>query len=121
MEFLLGHGETIGYEELHGIGGVLEQERELLLLGRTEVLEHEVGGVLATGRPSHAHADAVEVLGAEGPGDVAEAVVAALAAAEFRRTVLKGMSSSSCTAITWSAVTSWKRARAPTGPPLRFM
>src|SRR5919107_120915 len=68
-------------ELLGGVGGLGDQEVELLALGRGEVLEHEVGGVLAAGRAADADAHPEVVLRAGGAGDRPQAVVAALAAA----------------------------------------
>src|SRR3954452_16198342 len=78
---VLGRLETAGQQQLGGVGGLDEQEVELLALGGGEVPEHEVGRVLPARRPADADADAEVVLGAAGAGDRAQAVVAALAAA----------------------------------------
>jgi hypothetical protein len=84
VDFLLGFQQAVPDQELDGVGGVVEQERQFLLLDGAEVLEHEVGRVLPTGWPSHADPDTVVVLGAEGLADVAETVVPALSPAELQ-------------------------------------
>ena len=78
----------------------------LLALGRGEVLQDEVGGVLPAGRAADADAHAQVVLGAERLRDRAQPVVAALAAALLEPDVAGGMSSSSWMTTRRSAGTS---------------
>ena len=58
MEPVLGGLEAVGQEGLGGVGCEVDGELQLLLLRTREALEHEVGGVLATGGTADAEADA---------------------------------------------------------------
>src|SRR6478609_2041776 len=82
VEPLLGVQEPDLDERFDGVGPVVEQEgQHVRALGLGEVLEDEVGGVLASRRPSDPEADAEVVLRADRLGDGAQAVVPALTAA----------------------------------------
>src|SRR6478609_3289315 len=82
VEPLLGVQEPDLDERFDGVGPVVEQEgQHVRALGLGEVLEDEVGGVLASRRPADPEADSEVVLGADRLGDGAQAVVPALTAA----------------------------------------
>src|SRR6476661_5203686 len=82
VEPLLGVEEPDLDERFDGVGPVVEQEgQHVRALGLGEVLQDEVGGVLASRRPADPEADAEVVLGADRLRDRAQAVVAALTAA----------------------------------------
>ena len=67
-----------------------DEQVELLALGRGEVLEHEVGGVLAARGAADADPHPQVVLGAGGAGDRAQPVVPALAAAALEPDDVEG-------------------------------
>src|SRR5690606_20586561 len=75
MPALLRGEQALTHQILGGGGGIREQRRKLFAFGLGEGREHEIGGVLATGRASDADAHAREVGGAERGLDVAQAVV----------------------------------------------
>src|SRR6476661_2502595 len=82
VEPLLGVEEPDLDERFDGVGPVVEKEgQHVRPLGLGEVLEDEVGGVLASRRPADPEADSEVVLGADRLGDGAQAVVPALTAA----------------------------------------
>src|SRR3954464_8550261 len=67
-------------QERGGVGGLGDEEGQLLALGRGEVLEHEVGRVLPAGWTADADADPQVVLAPGRAADRAQPVVPALAA-----------------------------------------
>src|SRR3712207_2256411 len=69
VDLVLGGLQAAGEQQLRGVGGLDQQEVQLLALGRREVPEDEVGGVLAARRAADAHAHAQVVPGAQGPRD----------------------------------------------------
>ena len=62
VEPQLSRRETLENEHLHGIGGRVDEPRELAPLDGREVLEDEVGSVHPAGRPPDAHPDPQVVL-----------------------------------------------------------
>jgi hypothetical protein len=90
VEALLGGGEPLEDERLDGVGRVRDQQLERAALGGGEGGEDVVGGVPAARRAAHAHPDSQVVLGAERLGDVAQAVVPALAAAALQAHRVEG-------------------------------
>src|SRR4051795_13070989 len=56
VDLVLRGLETAREQELRGVGGLVEQDRQLLALGGGEVLEHEVRGVLPARRAADADA-----------------------------------------------------------------
>src|SRR3954453_159539 len=81
---VLGGFEPLRQQRLDGVGGAVDVEREVLAFGRSPLPQDVVGRVLASGRTSDAEAHPQIVLGAEGGGDGAEAVVPAVPAAPLQ-------------------------------------
>ena len=81
MEARLRRDQAVGDDEFGRIGRVGEQGGQRLALDAAERLEHEIGGILTTGRAPDADAHAREVGGADRRGDVADAVMTAVPAA----------------------------------------
>ena len=55
---VLRGGEAVDDECHHGVGGRVDQDRDIGLLTLGERLQHEVRGILPAGRPPHADTDA---------------------------------------------------------------
>ena len=81
---LLRGDETLVDELLDGVGGIAHEDRQRLALGGPEGVEHPVGGILTPGRPADADPHTGEVRRAERLGDVADAVVTAVASADLQ-------------------------------------
>src|SRR5581483_10624501 len=65
VDLVLRRLEAQLQKQFGGIGGLLADHRNLRSLGRSEVLEHERGRLLAARRPADADAHAVKVVGAQ--------------------------------------------------------
>src|SRR3954454_24187656 len=81
VDLVLRRLEAPGEQQLRGVGGLGDEEGELLALRGREVLEDEVAGVVPAGRAADADAHPEVVLRPGGAGDGPQPVVAALAAA----------------------------------------
>src|SRR3954451_174199 len=81
VDFVLRGLEPPGEQQLGGVGGLGDEEGQLLALGAGEVLEHEVRRVLPARWTADADPDPQVVLGAGRARDRPQAVVATLAAA----------------------------------------
>jgi hypothetical protein len=81
VEALLSYGEALGDDGLHGIRDMGQDVRENLSLALGKILQHEVGGVLATRGAPHADAHTREVGTTTGGNDVAQTVMTTVTAA----------------------------------------
>src|SRR3954453_11910517 len=81
MHVVLGLLQTPLEQDIDGVRRFLEEQLELLALGRGEVLENEVRGILTSRGPANSDAHPQVVLPADRAADRPQAVVPALAAA----------------------------------------
>src|SRR5690606_18903768 len=84
VEALLGRREPVVSQRLDRVSSIRQKIGQHASLGRAEVTEHEVGGRLTPGWAADADAHAQKLGGSRGLDDVAEAVVAAVAAAPLQ-------------------------------------
>src|SRR5450759_4168223 len=80
---VLGDREPLGEQRLDCTHRAVEMERQLPALDRGEVLEHEVGRILAPGRSTDAEPDPLVVPGAERLGHRPQPVMPVVAAVEL--------------------------------------
>src|SRR5665647_2180635 len=90
VPMLLRGEDAFSNQSFERVGGVADQQGHLAALRAGEVVKNVVRGVHAPGRTTDADAHAQIVPGANGLGDGAQAVVAALAAAELQPYVGEG-------------------------------
>src|SRR6478735_5634052 len=83
MQLVLRGQDPVRDQQLHRVRCSLQLQWQLFAFSRGEVLEHVVGRVHATGWATDAEPNPQVVLGAQGGRDRAQAVVAALPAAEL--------------------------------------
>src|SRR6185437_13576080 len=90
VELLLGGKQTLSHQYLDGIRSFIQEEWQLLFLGSSKIPEDIIRGVHSSGRPAHPHANPQVVLCSQGLGNIPQAVMPALSAADLQLDRIEG-------------------------------